>query len=244
MFNAQFLPKSFDCDRALIITFEALKNLVSTREIAESYATTEDAAIDLFSNQQRTRGSLVVPSIGDVESRCKSFMQKADHVCGAMYGIGSLFYNVDVRGCHFLFRLCQDKYGTDDVFTQFLSGLLQPLGFIRDARNCFEHPRPHQKCMVTDFSMTADGNISRPMIGTYYRDRIYPPQAVSEIMTQFSKRLPEILELLLVRLCEKHVQPFGGTKIEVVEWPEDQRREKHVRYSYGCRLGGNLAPIG
>jgi len=44
-------------------------------------------------------------------------------------------------------------------------------------------------------------------------------------------------------LCQKHVQSFGGIPIEVVEWPEDQRREKHVRFSYGGRLGGQLAPI-
>jgi hypothetical protein len=55
--------------------------------------------------------------------------------------------------------------------------------------------------------------------------------------------LLEIFERMIVHMCEKHVQHLGSVKIEVAEWPEDRRMDKHVRFSYGCRLAGQLAPI-
>ncbi len=130
MFNKNYLPESFDHDRALAIAFEALKELIGMGEVARDYVAAEKAASDLFMSQRQTRVSLVVPSIGDVESRCKNFIQKADHVCGALYGITGLFYKVPVKGCNFLAELCRGNYGKDDPFTRFLvddgTGLLRP----------------------------------------------------------------------------------------------------------------------
>ena len=76
-----------------------------------------------------------------------------------------------------------------------------------------------------------------------YRGRDYPVASVSVVMSQLSEALPEILELTMVHLCQKHVQPLGAMPVEVVEWPEDRRREKHVRFSYASRLLGQLAPL-
>ena len=243
MFNKNYLPESFDNDRALAITFDALKELLGMGEVARDYAAAEKEAIDPFMNLRQMRGSLIVPSVGDVESRCKTFIQKADHVCGALYRIAGLFYKVPVKGCKFLAELCRGKYGEGDLFTRFVAGLLPSLGFIRDARNCFEHPKENQKCTVTDFSVGADGYITPPTLAAKYQDTEYPAASVSEYMTQFSERLPEMFELMVVHMCSKHVQPFGGMTVEVVESPENRRREKHVRFSYGCRLAGEIVPL-
>ena len=151
LFNENYLPKSFDRERALIVVLEALKDLAGLIEMAAEYRAAEQVAIDRFSGQQQTRGSLEVPAITGVSGRCKAFIQKADHVCGALYGLAELFYENKVLGCDALANRCR-KYGDNDPFTLFISGVLESLRFVRDARNSFEHEKPNQKCTVTDFS--------------------------------------------------------------------------------------------
>ena len=243
LFNESFLPKSFDRERALIVVLEALKDLADMMEMASEYRAAEQAAIDRFSGQQHTQGSLEVPAITGVPGRCKAFIQKADRVCSALYRLAELFYGCKIKHCDALADLCRGKYGSQDPFAQFISGILEHLRFVRDARNSFEHEKPNQKCTVTDFSLGARGKIDRPTMSVTYQERTYPVESVSAVMSQLSELLSEIFERTMAHLCQKHVQSFGGIPIEVVEWPEDQRREKHVRFSYGGRLGGQLAPI-
>ncbi len=45
MFNKNYLPESFDHDRALAIAFEALKELVGIGEVARDYVAAEKEVV-------------------------------------------------------------------------------------------------------------------------------------------------------------------------------------------------------
>jgi hypothetical protein len=242
LFNDKFLPKFFDPELALVLAFDSLKDLVVVHETATGYQMAEKNAVDNFTEQQRTRESLVVPAIGDVESRCKTFIQKADHACRAVLNIARLFYN-NLSGFESLGKLSGDKYGKDDPFTQFLVSVVPLLTFIRETRNAIEHPNSHQKCTVTDFALGPDGTLVIPRIEVKYRSRQYPPESVREFMTRVNDELPKIFEMTIVYMCGKHVQSFAGIPIQVAELTENQRAEKYVRFSYVGIINGQVAPI-
>jgi hypothetical protein len=243
LFNEKFLPKSFDHERALTFVFDALKDLVALQEIATDYQTTERSAHDNFISQLEHRRSVALPAIGDVQNRCESFTQKADHACGEMLSVVKLFDKDLHGGFESLPELSERKYGKKDPFTQFLLSAGPLLTFIRDARNAAEHPKSNQRCTVTDFVLTADGQLVVPTITLDYRSRHYPRVAVSQWMDRSLNQLPEIFEFMMAYMCGKHVTAFAGFRIEVAELPTNQRAEQYVRFSYVATISGRTVPI-
>ena len=246
LFNSTYLPKSFDHERALVLAFDALKDLAAMQGSAADYQKAETEAIADFESQQQTQGALALPAIGDTKSRCKTFAQKADHASGALHKIAKLFYKASDVGTGFsaLAKFAERKYGKDDPFTKFLVAVVPFMTFIRETRDCLEHEhsRQDQKCIVTDFTLAHDCTIVRPTIEVRYRKAQYPAEPVLEFMVQVNGELPKVIEMMMAYMCSKHVQFFGGLPIQVVELPEHQRGEKYVRFSYGLYQGAQVVP--
>jgi len=66
---------------------------------------------------------------------------------------------------------------------------------------------------------------------------------VGAFFSQALQNVVRIVELMIVFLCARHVKPFGGMPIQVMEIPPERRRSPHVRYGYGALLGGQLVPF-
>jgi hypothetical protein len=60
------------------------------RDTASAFVSAENAA--KMVDRQSIDGSVVLPSVGDVNARCTSFIQKADHSLKSLFGIVKLFY--------------------------------------------------------------------------------------------------------------------------------------------------------
>ena len=120
------------------------------------------------------------------------------------------------------------------------------LKYIRQARNGLEHPAPPTlQTIIHDFTLLADGNITPPSIEVISRPDTYPPANVSTIIEQLIEALPQIFEGMLVCLCSKHMRSMGGLETQIIELnPEQRGRDrKHVRFSYGVKIGDEIAPL-
>lgn len=249
LINKTYLPQSFECERAIKLSFDALKDIVAMHEGFEAFQLSEKTEIDAFNNRQQARGALILPAIGDVLVRCKTFWQKADHVSQSLFSIVKLFYgkNVGAEGFESLAKLVMQKYGEDDPFAKFSKDVAPRLKYIRNIRNCFEHPQPPTKiAIVSDFSLGADGQISPPMIEAVYLKERYSPVPISLFMADVVDGLSGIFESMLAHLCNKHVQCIGGFPTQVIELPAERRQQdnKHVRFSYGVQINGQFVPAG
>ncbi len=247
LFKKTYLPPTFDCERAVMLSFDALKDIVAMQEAMEAFRLSERTEIDAFNNRQKTHGAMIMPAIGDVAVRCKTFYQKADHASQSMFSIVKLFYEKDVGtgGFESLAKLAVQKYGEDDPFARFAKDVAPRLKYIRNVRNCLEHPQPPtQMAIVSDFSLGADGKISPPMIEAVYRSERYSPVPISWFMADAVDGLSGIFENMLAHLCRKHVQYIGGFPTQVIELPPEhmQRDNKHVRFSYGVQINGQIVP--
>jgi hypothetical protein len=237
LFHDHFLPESFDCKAALALAFGALKDLAAMQAIAEQIQTAQ-ASSQLEDRRQQDR-SVVLPSIGDVSALSKSFLQKADHALQALLGIVKLFYGDNAGKAWFesLVQLAERKYGADDQFTKFLVLALPLFQFVRNARNCVEHPKPSQRVIVTDFVLNAAMQVVAPTIEIVHPKSHQPPVSIEEFTREFIEQISGVFELMIAFMCGKHAQPIGSFPLGLIELPEGRRRSKHVRFSYATRDG-------
>jgi hypothetical protein len=233
LFQDHFLPDSFDCKNGLALAFDALKDLAAMHAIAEQVRSAL-AASQLEDRRQMDR-SVVLPTIGDVSALCKSFIQKADHFLRALMGIVRLFYGASAAKAWFesLAQLAAHKYGVEDQFTKFLGDALPLLQFVRSARNCVEHPKSSQRIVVSDFTLNSAMQVVPPTIEIIHTKSHQPPILIEHFMGELTEQISVMFESMIAFMCAKHAQPLGGFEIGLIELPENQRRTKYVRFSYG-----------
>ncbi len=240
---------TFNCERALKSSFDAMKDIVEMYEGMMSFKLAEKKEIDAFNSREQSQGSLVMPAIGNVLERCKTYFQKADHASSNLLNIVKLFYGkaVVADGFESLAKLTMNKYGENDAFTMFVKNVAPKLQYIRNIRNSLEHPRPpSQIANIIDFNLGVDGKIAAPIMQVNYRKEKYSPVTISQFMESLVDGLSEIFETMLAHLCSKHVQNFSTFPIQVIELSEERRSKesKYVRYCYGIYIGDQIVPFG
>lgn len=249
LFKKEFLPSTINCEQALIHALDAMKDISAMHEEMHAFLIAEQREIDSFHQQQQTAESLILPAIGNVMGRFKTFCQKADHVSNSLFDIVKLFYKSEVGtgGFESLAELANKKYGEEDAFAIFANDIAPKLKYIRNTRNSLEHPQPPtQVAHVQDFSLNADGDILLPMIDVVYRGKKYPPVPISAFMENSANGLPLIFETMLAHLCNKHLRNSTGFPMQVVELTTERRQSnnKYVRYCYGVKIDDQFHPIG
>jgi hypothetical protein len=235
-----FFPSSIDLKRAMSLAYEILKEMYVMDAVTKQYKRDEERAIEIAKN---SKGSFAIPSIGDVKSRCKTFFQKGDHACQALWDIARLFYPELKEKGHLktLHNFITGKYGDDDDFAKFLERALPFLKMVRNGRDCLDHRQ--KGVIVTDFALHSNGKITSPAIEIKFRGTSQPPIPVADCMSLTVQSMLNVVEDFMAFLCSKHAQPLGGFSIQVGIIPEDRRRSKFIRYGYWTNLGGNFAPI-
>src|SRR5262245_34424697 len=104
-------------------------------------------------------------------------------------------------------KFVSERYGESDPFSQFLLAVLPFLKFIRNARNCVEHPKDSQRTVTRDFFPQADGTILPPTIEIIHPDTSMRATPVSEFMGRAQEELVAIVEQTIAFMCSKHVRP-------------------------------------
>ena len=244
LLKSTYLPREIDCDRALVLVLGIAQDIAATLELVEKYKEAQEAAIRSLDPKIRKDRSVMVPAIGNVEVRCKEFLQKSDHALRELFKVVKLFYaDVGTGGWESLKSKIEQGPQDIDNFSQFLSNALPMLQLVRNARNCVEHPRKEQRIEVSDFSVDAKNNLLPPMVEIIYPETPREKMPVADFMVQISQSLVDVVELILVYLCARRVKSLSGFPVQVVEIPPDRRRSANVRYGYGSAIGEQIIPM-
>lgn len=249
LFSEQVLPKEFDCSQAMLRALDALKDLAALQELKDSFIEAEDKGVSVLANSQANKGAFVLPAIGDVESRCKTFFQKADHSLRYLLDIVKLFYkdSQGIRGLADLIVYSETTYGSDDPFTKYLVAMEPNWTFVRETRNSLEHPHaPTVQATVADFHLRSDGTVMRPSIEVTYRGNRYPRSDLSRVMMDLAEVLPTMFEDIMAGLCSKNIQSVGGFTPFLMEQNHSGKPgwNRHVRYCYGININGTVGKLG
>jgi hypothetical protein len=80
------------------LSFECLKDLAALSDISQAFAEGEDSVRSRLLETNDQNRSLILPSTPNLESKCKEFIQKADHSLQSIFGIARLFYGANLKG--------------------------------------------------------------------------------------------------------------------------------------------------
>jgi hypothetical protein len=242
LFDPKFLRPGIAHERAVTLAFEAVENLVAMSATSTEFAGAEQRAIAAFEARTGAGGSMMLPAIGDIRTRCKTFMQKADHAAGALYDIVKLFYP-KAKSWTGVLDAINAEFGSDDPVAQEMARAVPFLLLVRNTRDCLEHKNP-KGVAISDFVLTTGGVIERPSIAIDFRTTREPQIVLAFFFDQVAQSLTNVIELMMAMLCSKNTQSFAGLPVQVVELDDHWRAGRHVRYSYGTYMNGQVVPIG
>ena len=246
LFRKEFLPDSVDLERGIKLSFEALSGIAAMKTAALEFKELEDRAMSQAEESRRKDGSLVLPAIGHVETKCKTFAQKADHAEAKLFEISKLFYpNAMWRGWRDFADFVRTTFGEQDNFAKLTAVTAPFLQLVRNVRDCLEHGNIRNGLVIKDFAIGADGAIALPSIEIDFRGTKQPAVSISHFMAEATEMLLQAFEFTLAHLCSKNLQPFAGMPIYVDFIAEDRRQNKHVRFAYGMYYQDQgFVPIG
>jgi len=177
----------------------------------------------------------------------QNFFIQAKHSLQDMLNISSGFFGDDLKRGFFsnLQDIVSQNYGKDDKFYLFLKEAEPLHEFVRVARNCIEHEKPHMRAIISNFRMTESGEITPPTF-----ELVHPEQPRDEVLihTLFSSvfaDLVEFSETLMAHIVAKNIEnKEGGFVFELMYFPDGRPQNPYIRYGFGVMLNGKLTPIG
>ena len=109
---------------------------------------------------------------------------------------------------------------------------------IRNARNAVEHERPEMMLVAADFALNSQNQLVRPIVQLVHPKTPFDGTPIREFMSSACANISDIVELMMVFLCARHVDASGNLSIIVIEIPTDRRFNPNVRYGFGVMIGG------
>lgn len=244
LFSSSCSPSIVAGNSAFGLLLEIAEDIAGAHQLVKNYREAEDAATESLDPKIRKDRSVVVPAIGNIESRCNEFLQRSDHALRELFRLVQMFYpDVGSGGWGSLKEKIDGGPQDIDNFPQFLAETVPFLQLIRNARNCVEHPRPEQRLVVADFSLDPMNVVLPPMVEIIHPKTSFNRVPVNTFFTQTLQKIVSLVELMVVFLCSRHVRPVGGFPVQVIELPPQQRKSTHVRYGYGTVIGDQIVPM-
>jgi hypothetical protein len=242
LFRKEFL--SIDTEMAMELTLEGLGELAALHDVCESFAASQQTAIEKAAASPTNDRSQTVPAIAGVQSRCKTFAQKADHFVVKLMEIARLFFPEQKgRNWDDFQRLANRLYGEGDSFSKLLEVVVPTLKLVRNTRDCLEHHLPG--VTIRDFEPDPEGGIIPPTIEVDFRGTSVTRCSIASFMVHVRTHLLDTFEMLVAHMSAKHMQPFAGMPMSLGLLPENLQAVWHVRFAYGMYdQDGNFVPCG
>ena len=239
------IGKEVDCGRSLELALEISQDIAASLEVAESYNFSEQNALKEFNAEIRKDRSVVLPAIAGADAMCKEFLQKTDHSLRELFSTVKLFYpKVGTRGWDSLRYEVERETDRTDNFLEFIDNALPILRFVRNARNCVEHPREGYKVEVSNFSINSQNTLIPPTVSIDHPKTPLNGIPLSVFFRDLSAEIITIVELMYVYLCMRKVKPFAGLPFTIYEMPENSRKHANIRFGYGVCNGDDIVPVG
>ncbi|MEQ3729423.1 MAG: hypothetical protein ABNH38_18645 [Tateyamaria sp.] len=231
LFNSNQFYGEIDLKRVMDLSIVVMKELLAARTIERDLITEQDRALSAF--QQPKQRSLALPSVEGLNESLKTFVQKIEHATQAIFAFTQQFYGHRAKMWNGFETEIQQRYGASDEFSKFVGSMTTFMVFIRNLRNCVEHPKDAQRVIIRDFAITADGTLTPPTVEVVHAATPQPKMEVSSFLPQVAGQALDIFEVLMIHLASKHIAPFGKFEKTVGFLPPDQvAADSKVRASY------------
>lgn len=245
LLKKEILHEHVDTERAMSLVVEIAQNIAGAFDILNAINSSQTNELEKYDLRIKKDRSVILPSMTGLTNKCKEFLQKTDHALDNLFKMVKVFYpNVGKGGWKSLKKVVEKENPPIDNFCEFLNQILPFLLFVRNARNCVEHPRNEQRIIVTDFSIDANNKLLPPLIEVVHPKTTQPAAPVVNLMRYVLDNIINTIELTLAFLCNRHIRPIDGFPVQVYEFPADQRRTENVKYGYGVAMENRIIRFG
>ena len=229
LLQSQCLARDINGAEAFAVVREIAEDIAGAHEMVENYCDAESVATRSLNPNTRKDRSVIVPALGNIDSRCNEFLQRSHHVLRELFRLVRMFYSDVSSGGWIALKTKIDGESKDiDNFSQFLDETIPFLQLIRNARNCVEHPRSGQKLVTVDFSVDATNVLLPPTVEIIHPRTPMRRVLVNAFFTRTLEKLVRVIELMVVFLCARHVSTIGSFPVQVVEFPRLLHKSWHV----------------
>ncbi len=245
LLKKEILNKDIDTEYAMSLVIEISKNIASAIELSVTLNESLSNELEKHNLEIKKDHSVMLPSMRGIANECKEYLQKTDHALISLFNVVKVFYpNVGKGGWESLKKEIDKENPVIDNFGEVLNQMMPFLQLVRNARNCVEHPRNGHKIIAIDFTIDANSNLLPPSIEVVHAKTPQPPIPIIDFMSQITISMVDVVELMLVFLCNRNIRPIQGFPVHVHEFPKAQRRTKNVKYGYGVATENSIIPFG
>jgi hypothetical protein len=238
LFKPEYIIDTVNCDSVLSLTIDLLSEISLLEKEIKDYQEQEDKVSSDYEKRRSQKVSFELPSIINLESRCKTIFQKADHIEQILMDIITHFYTDKglTKQSRFpkLYETLKAKYGEEDNFANFVHRTIYFMRIVREMRNGLDHRLPTVK--INDFELQIDGNILSPTIELNHKGVNLNRTSLGEFLKITIKNLVEITEATFAFLAGKNART-SVIPYQLREIPEEKRQHKFVRYSFWTPIG-------
>ncbi len=239
LFKPEYILGSINCNKVLSLTIDMLSEISILEKEIKEYQENEERAASEYEKRRSQKSSFELPTIVNLESRCKTIFQKVDHIEQILMEIIAQFYTNQglSKQSHFpkLYEILKTKYGEEDGFVGFISGTLPFMKMIRELRNALDHRLTTIK--VTDFELQTDGNILTPIIELKHKEVKLDRTPLSDFLEITIVNIIEIIETAFAFLAAYNVRIDTIMPCQIRLIPEEKRRYKFVKYCFWTPIG-------
>lgn len=238
LFKTDYIDNRVDCDKINGLAIDLLSEISELEDEIKKYRKAENESIEEYEKRKQQKKSFKVPSIENLQSKCKTIFQKADHVKQTLMDIITTIYpELGInKQSHYpnLYDKLKIKFGETDPFVKFTKKAIDFMQIIRELRNGFDHRLEHTKAI--DFELKTDGGIIAPTIELNHKKIRLKRTSLIDFLDITHKNLIEIIESTTAFLASKNIRTSGlPNQVRVV--PIEKRRNKLVKYGFWAPIG-------
>jgi hypothetical protein len=230
-------------ESCLILTKQILELSEMTGKLSEEINEKEQN----FLQNPPKPNAFILPSIHGIDTKIYNILSKADKSKDTLLEIHRLHFLPETRGKVVLDELDNAISLLSNIDPNFISEWKKSYELfmrLRHLRNASEHPDENKVIIANDFTMKADGKISLPTVEIRHPKIPNETLSVLAFLEFLRKTLLDYAENTVVfikRAALLNRNPFNE---RVVEFPEEERRHKFVRYYRAINIGGNWRILG
>lgn len=238
LFRPEYILNSVDCGKLISLTIDMLSEISILEKEINEYLDAENNVANEYEERRQQKVSYKLPAVINLESKCKTIFQKANHIEQTLIDIITEFYpNLGLtKQSHFPFFYEKLKalYGETDPFVEFIGKTLYFMQVIYELRNGFDHRLDYTN--VFNFELKTDGNIIAPTIELKHKKIKLERTSLSDFLKISIANTLDIVELTFAYLAGKNMRA-SGLHYQVRLIPANMRRNKFVKYSFWTPIG-------
>ena len=244
LLKSKILEERIDTEKAMHFLIDIAQSIAGAFAIPQSMSGELEAELKKYDPKIKSNRSFILPSMKCLDSKPKEFFQKLDHAFDALFRIVQLFYpEIKKGGWISLKEKIDQEEVTIDNFKKIITERLPILLFVRNARNCVEHPIREKKVIVKDFGVDPENNLLPPSIEVVHPKTSQSIVPIVEFMSQLTENVVGTIEIMLACLCNRHIRPIQGLPVQMYELPANRRPSINVKYGYGVATEDSIAPF-